>query len=191
MRKFLLFIMCLATFTSLLAQRTIMHCGQLVDVKNLQLLKEMTIVTEGNKIVEVVKGYKNATAGEKLIDLKSKTVMPGLIDMHVHLESETNPGRYMETFTFNPADYAYQSVVFAERTLMTGFTAVRDLGGSGVNISLRNAINKGLTKGPRVYTAGKSIATTGGHADPTNGYRRDLMGDPGPDAGVVNGADEA
>lgn len=191
MRKFLLFIMCLVVVTTLLAQRTIMHCGQLVDVKNLQLLKEMTIVTEGNKIVEVVKGYKNVTAGEKLIDLKSKTVMPGLIDMHVHLESETNPGRYMETFTFNPADYAYQSVVFAERTLMTGFTAVRDLGGSGVNISLRNAINKGLIKGPRVYTAGKSIATTGGHADPTNGYRRDLMGDPGPDAGVVNGADEA
>ena len=128
MRKLLFFIVCLATLSTTFAQKTLIHCGQLVDVKNLQLLKEMTIVTEGNKIVEVVKGYKNATAGEKLIDLKSKTVMPGLIDMHVHLESETNPGRYMETFTFNPADYAYQSVVFAERTLMTGFTAVRDLG---------------------------------------------------------------
>lgn len=191
MRKMLSLIVGVLILSAATSQRNVIHCGQMVDVRNLQLLKEMTIITEGNKIVDVLKGYAVAGAGDKVIDLKSKTVMPGLIDMHVHMESETNPGKYMETFTFNPADYAYQSVVFAERTLMTGFTAVRDLGGSGVNISLRNAINKGLIKGPRVYTAGKSIATTGGHADPTNGYRRDLMGDPGPEAGVVNGPDEA
>lgn len=191
MRKILLAFICVCMLSAVKAQKTIIHCGQLVDVKTLQLLKEMTIIIEGNKILDVQKGYTAGASADKVVDLKSKTVMPGLIDMHVHMESETNPGKYMETFTFNPADYAYQSVVFAERTLMTGFTAVRDLGGSGVNISLRNAINKGLIKGPRVYTAGKSIATTGGHADPTNGYRRDLMGDPGPDAGVVNGADEA
>jgi imidazolonepropionase-like amidohydrolase len=117
--------------------------------------------------------------------------MPGWIDMHVHMEHETNPNRYMETFTMNPADYAFQSVRFSEITLMSGFTTVRDLGGSGVNIALRNAINKGWIKGPRIYTAGKSIATTGGHADPTNGYRKDMMGDPGPAEGVVNGPDEA
>jgi len=74
---------------------------------------------------------------------------------------------------------------------MTGFTTVRDLGGSGVNIALRNAINRKLVKGPRVFTAGKAIATTGGHADPTNGYRRDLMGDPGPEQGVINGVEDA
>lgn len=191
MRKLLLLLFTACLATTILAQRTIIHCGQLVDVKNLQLLKEMSIITEGNKIIDVQKGYAPVTAQDKLIDLKNRTVMPGLIDMHVHLESETNPNRYMETFTFNPADYAFQSVVFAEKSLMAGFTSVRDLGGSGVNISLRNAINKGLIKGPRVYTAGKSIATTGGHADPTNGYRRDLMGDPGPAAGVINGPDEA
>ncbi|GAC1440407.1 MAG: amidohydrolase family protein [Sediminibacterium sp.] len=116
--------------------------------------------------------------------------MPGLIDMHVHLESETNPNNYLNGFTWNTSDYAFQSVVFAERTLMSGFTSVRDLGGSGVNISLRNAINKDWVKGPRVYTAGKSIATTGGHADPTNNYRKDLMGDPGPKEGVVNGVED-
>lgn len=191
MKKLLCFGFAIFMVSLSMAQRTLIYCGQMVDVKNLQLLKEMTIAIEGNKIVDVIKGYSAANPGDKIIDLKSKTVMPGLIDMHVHLESETNPGKYMETFTYNPADYAFQSVVFAERTLMTGFTAVRDLGGSGVNISLRNAINKGLVKGPRVYTAGKSIATTGGHADPTNGYRRDLMGDPGPEAGVINGVDEA
>ena len=121
-------------------------------------------------------GFREAATG-KLVDLKTRTVTPGWMDMHVHIEHETSPTRYMETFTLNPADFAFQSVKFAETTLLTGFTTVRDLGGSGVNISLRNAINKGIIKGPRVYTAGKSIATTGGHADPTNGYRKDLMGD--------------
>jgi len=189
MRPILTALLCIS-ISFALAQRTIIHCGQLIDVKAGTVLKEMSIVIDGNKISDVQKGYTTAGANDKLIDLKNRTVMPGLIDMHVHLETETNPNRYMETFTFNPADYAFQSVVFAERTLMIGFTTVRDLGGSGVNISLRNAINKGLIKGPRVFTAGKAIATTGGHADPTNGDRRDLMGDPGPEAGVANGPDE-
>ncbi|NCI47477.1 metal-dependent hydrolase family protein [Sediminibacterium soli] len=191
MRKQLLFVVTAMMMGSVLfAQRTIIHCGQLVDARRNEILKEMSIIVDGNKVTEVQKGYTAAMGTDRTIDLKSKTVMPGLIDMHVHMETETNPNKYMETFTFNPADYAYQSVLFAERTLMAGFTSVRDLGGSGVNLSLRNAINKGLIKGPRVYTAGKSIATTGGHADPTNGYRRDLMGDPGPAQGVVNGVED-
>lgn len=177
-------------FNHVIAQKTIIHCGQLIDVKAGQVLKEMTIEIEGNKIMNVVKGYSPA-GSNTVIDLKNRTVMPGLIDSHVHIEHETSPTRYMETFTFNPADYAFQSVVFAERTLMIGFTTVRDLGGTGVNISLRNAISRNLIKGPRIITAGKSIATTGGHADPTNGYRKDLMGDPGPGAGVINGPEDA
>ena len=75
-------------------------------------------------------------------------------------------------------------------TLLAGFTTVRDLGGTGVNTALRNAINKGQIDGPRIYSAGKSLATTGGHADPTNGWKKDLMGDPGPKQGVVNGVDD-
>lgn len=174
----------------LLSQRTILHCGKFIDVTKGRVLTEYSIIVEGNTITDVQAGYTKPAGTDKVIDLKTKTVLPGLIDCHVHMEHETSATRYMETFTFNPADYAFQSVVYAERTLMTGFTTVRDLGGSGVNISLRNAINKRLIKGPRIYTAGKSIATTGGHADPTNGYRSDLMGDPGPAAGVANGADE-
>ena len=112
------------------------------------------------------------------------------MDMHVHMEGETSPNRYLGTFYINPPDIAFRSVPIAERTLMAGFTTVRDLGGSGVNISLRNAINKGQVKGPRIFTAGKSIGTTGGHADPTNGYRKDLMGDPGPDVGVMNSEED-
>jgi imidazolonepropionase-like amidohydrolase len=174
----------------LLSQRTILHCGKLIDVTKGQVLTEYSIIVEGNTITDVLAGFTKPSGADKVIDLKNKTVLPGLIDCHVHLEHETSPTRYMETFTYNPADYAFQSVVYAERTLMTGFTTVRDLGGTGVNISLRNAINKKLIKGPRIFTAGKTIATTGGHADPTNGFRNDLMGDPGPAAGVANGADE-
>ena len=112
------------------------------------------------------KGFQNSTSDQDLIiDLKNKTVLPGLIDMHVHLELESNPNRYLEKFTLNEADIAFQSTVFAKRTLLAGFTTVRDLGGSGVNTALRNAINKGVVDGPRIYSAGKSLATTGGHAD--------------------------
>jgi imidazolonepropionase-like amidohydrolase len=189
MRKLLILLLLVAPFT-LLAQKTILHCGKLIDVTKGQVLTQQSIIIEGNKIAAVLAGYATAAAGDKVIDLKDKTVMPGLIDCHVHLEHETNPNRYMETFTYNPADYAFLSVVFSQRTLMAGFTTVRDLGGTGVNISLRNAINKKLIVGPRVYTAGKTIASTGGHADPTNGFRKDLMGDPGPADGVANGPDE-
>jgi imidazolonepropionase-like amidohydrolase len=111
--------------------------------------------------------------------------------MHVHLESQSNPQAYLNRFTKNEADIAFQAVGYAENTLMAGFTTVRDLGGTGVNIALRNAINKGLIKGPRIFTAGKAIATTGGHADPTNGRKSALMGDPGPKEGVVNSIDDA
>lgn len=169
------------------AQKTIIYCGQLIDVKTLQVQKEMSIIITGNTITEVQKGYAKAEASDKIIDLKSKTVMPGLMDMHVHVEEETSPTRYIEGFTKNPSDRAYVAIGLVQKDFMAGFTTLRDLGGSGVNISLRNAINKGLVVGPRIYTAGKSLATTGGHADPTNNYREDLMGDPGPAEGVVNG----
>lgn len=189
MRK-LFFLSLLLAPLSLLAQRTVIYCGQLIDTKNMKALNNMTIIVEGNIITDVVTGYATAAKTDKVIDLKNKTVMPGWMDMHVHVEEETNPNLYMERFTANPPDIAFQSLRYADRTLMAGFTTVRDLGGSGVNISLRNAINKGYVKGPRIFTAGKSIATTGGHADPTNGYRKNLMGDPGPENGVVNGPDD-
>jgi imidazolonepropionase-like amidohydrolase len=182
-----LFLICTVSF----AQQTILHCGKLIDVKNNKVLENMSIIVEGNKIVDVKDGFITASAGQKIIDLKHSTVMPGLMDMHVHMESQTRKGAVADRFIENPADIAFESVGYANATLMAGFTTVRDLGGSGVNIALRNAINKREVIGPRIYTAGKSIATTGGHADPTNGYRRDLMGDPGPKEGVINGADEA
>ena len=173
------------------AQKTIVYCGKLIDVVNSRTLSEMTIVVQGSKVEDVIKGYAVAAAGDQVIDLKNRTVMPGLIDMHVHLEGETAKGGAIDRFLLNPADLAFNSTTFARVTLLAGFTTVRDLGGTGVNVALRNAINKGTVVGPRIFTAGKSIATTGGHADPTNGYRKDLMGNPGPAEGVINGPDDA
>jgi imidazolonepropionase-like amidohydrolase len=173
------------------AQRTLIHCGRLIDGKNKEVASQVTIVVEGNKIVSLDKGFSKPAKEEKLVDLSKKTVMPGLIDMHVHLEGETSKDQFLKRFTLNDADIAFQSTVYAKKTLMAGFTMVRDCGGTGVNISLRNAINQGIVIGPRVFAAGKSIATTGGHADPTNGSRKELMGDPGPKEGVINGPEDA
>jgi imidazolonepropionase-like amidohydrolase len=179
-------------FTSLtFAQRTLIHCGNLIDGKANVVHSQMTLIIESNKITSVEKGFTTPGASDKLIDLSKKTVMPGLIDLHVHIEGETSKDQALQRFTLNKADVAFRSTVIAKKTLMAGFTTVRDLGGSGVNVSLRNAINQGLVVGPRVITAGKSIATTGGHADPTNGFREDLMGDPGPKEGVINSPEEA
>lgn len=172
------------------AQKTMIHCGRLIDAVSNTVLTMRTIVTEGNKITEVKSGYAEPGPGDKLVDLKNSTVLPGLMDMHVHIESQTKKNAQAETLNTEPQDIAFRAVNYANITLMAGFTTVRDLGGTGVNISLRNAINNGTTIGPRIYTAGKSIATTGGHADPTNGLKKLWSGDPGPIDGVVNGADE-
>jgi len=184
---FLLFIS-----SVIFAQDTYIHCGKLVDTKKGIVLKEMTIVVTDNKISAVENGYRNSeSSGDLVIDLKNKTVLPGMIDMHVHLELQMSPSRYLDKFTMNKADIAFESIKYASVTLLAGFTTVRDLGGTGVNISLRDAINEGKIDGPRIITSGKSLATTGGHADPTNGYRDDLMGDPGPKEGVINGVEDA
>jgi imidazolonepropionase-like amidohydrolase len=173
------------------AQRQLIHCGQLIDGKNKEIQNQVTIVVEGTQIVAIEKGFTKPVKDDKVIDLSKKTVMPGLIDMHVHMESETSKDALVKRFTLNEADIAFQSTIYAKKTLMAGFTTVRDCGGSGVNISLRNAVNQGTIVGPRIFTAGKSIASTGGHADPTNGARKDLMGDPGPKEGVINSEEDA
>lgn len=177
--------------TTAIAQRTLIHAGNLMDVKSGSMSSNVTIVVQGNTIAAIEQGFTNPRQGDTVVDLKNRTVMPGLIDMHVHLETETSKDGTLMRYTSNEADVAYRSTLYARRTLAAGFTTVRDLGGSNVNTALRNAVNAGTVMGPRIISVGKSIATTGGHADPTNGYRRDLMGDPGPRDGVVNSPEEA
>ena len=173
------------------AQPTYLHCGRLIDGISDQPRSEMTVVVDSNRIVSVEKGFTEPPPGAQRIDLTQKTVLPGLIDLHVHIQNQSSRDNYSKGFRLNEADVALQAVPYARATLMAGFTTVRDLGGDGVNIALRNAINAGHIDGPRIFTAGKTIATTGGHADPTNGVRKELMGDPGPAEGVINGPDEA
>lgn len=177
--------------TALSGQLTYLHCGNLIDCTDEQVRGNSTIIIEGNTIKDVQEGWTKAPAGATVVDLKSQTVMPGWTDMHVHIEGESSPTRYLERFTLNKADVALRATVYTQRTLMAGFTGVRDLGGSGVNVSLQKAIQQGFVLGPRIYTAEKAIGTTGGHADPTNGVREDLKGDPGPAEGVINSAEDA
>ena len=190
--KLLLNFLVLLITTITIGQNTYLYCGKLIDTKNGKVLTNKTIIVSGKKIIAVEDGFSQPKSAEDIvIDLKTKTVMPGLIDMHVHLENEYNPKVYLNRFTDNDADIAFKSAVYAKETLNAGFTTVRDLGGTGVNISLRNAINSGLVDGPRIFTAGKIISSTGGHGDPTNGMRKDLTGDPGPREGVINSVDDA
>lgn len=191
MPKNLILLVALALSSTLTAQNYYIHAGRLIDTQNGKLVTNKTIVVSDGLITSVEDGFASQTESFQLIDLSSKTVLPGFIDMHVHIESETNPNQYLKEFTDNTADVAFESVGFAKTTLMAGFTTVRDLGGIGVNLALRDAINAGKIDGPRILTAGKSIGTTGGHADPTNGMKDELMGDPGPDEGVINGVDDA
>ncbi|WP_026232034.1 metal-dependent hydrolase family protein [Neolewinella persica] len=190
-RTYLLFCLafCLPMFT-FAQSTTYLHCGRILDGVGGQQTNR-TIVVEDGKIVRVADGFLGAAAGAKTVDLKQATVMPGFIDLHVHVESELNPKAYMERFTMDPSFVALRATSYMRKTIEAGFTTVRDLGGSGVNISLRDAINAGYVVGPRIFTAEKAIATTGGHADPSNGRNKELSFDAGPEAGVINSADEA
>jgi len=174
------------------AEVTAVQCGHVFDASNAKLLGAHTVVIEGNRIRELHAGNV-VIEGATAIDLSQQTCLPGLIDMHVHLSGQTSAQAYSEGFRLNPEDFAFRSVGYAERTLLAGFTSVRDLGGN-VALSLRNAIDQGLVRGPRINAAGKSIATTGGHADPLNGVNRDILhafGYPGPEDGVISGPIEA
>jgi imidazolonepropionase-like amidohydrolase len=178
--------------TPALAETIALQCGDVFESKSARLVGARTIVTSDGRISQVLPG-RVAVPGARAVDLVGHTCMPGWIDLHVHLASESNPRAYEERFRLDDVDFAFRAVGYADKTLRAGFTTVRDLGGE-VTLKLRDAINAGVVKGPRIYAAGKSIATTGGHADPTNGMNSQLsfvLGTPGPTEGVVNGADDA
>ena len=192
MNKLILLCVFFFSLQVLVAQNSFILCGKLLNVENGELESEKTIVVHENKIINIFDGYvQPRNKIDKIINLKDKVVMPGLIDMHVHIEQESSTKTRLNKYILNEADIAFNATMYAKSTLLSGFTTVRDLGGSGVNISLKRAIASNKVTGPRILTAGKSLATTGGHADPTNGSSRKLLGDPGPKEGVVNSVSDA
>lgn len=169
-----------------------LHCGKLFDSRAGRILGAHTVVIRDGKVAQVRAG-RAEVADARAIDLPGHTCMAGWTDLHVHLGSQSSPQSYSEGFRLDDVDFAFRSVGYAEKTLLAGFTSVRDLGGQ-VTPHLRDAINQGLVRGPRIWAAGKSIATTGGHADPTNGYSNTLshlLGPPGPTEGVINSIEDA
>lgn len=177
--------------SNLIIADTLLHVGNLIDTDSGDITKAVTIRVIGNEISEVTKGYANPNKNDQVINLKQSFVLPGFMDMHVHLAQEYVPKAERES-KIEPEYRALFAANAASKTLMAGFTSVRNLGDGGMEtISLREAIRKGLAIGPRIFTSGKTIATTGGHGDPTNGMPKDNYSPPTPEEGVIDSPEEA
>ena len=188
--KLIMFVLSLQTTFS--CAETIIHAGRLIDGEQERVRSEVSIVIDGGRIQRIMDGYLPGQGSDRIIRLTEHTVLPGLMDMHTHLIAQHSKDSYTEKFFMDQADFALRSTTYARATVMAGFTTVRDLGDNGVNsVALRKGIDQGWFPGPRIFTSGKSLATTGGHADPTNAIRGEFRRDPGPVEGVINGADDA
>lgn len=152
--------------------------GQLLDQPGKPVRGASTIVVRNGKIADILAGHTAAPAGATLVDLKDRFVLPGLIDSHVHLESDAGGNASLiEEVTSSPATTAYRAAVNARKTLLAGFTTVRNLGdSSGATLALRDAIAAGELPGPRIIDAGRPISTTSGHMDGTLSLAEELHG---------------
>ncbi|WP_220463250.1 amidohydrolase family protein [Colwellia sp. BRX10-4] len=148
------------------AQQTLINASAYLDVKNGEIIKNVAVLIDGNKIVQVGKQGKVKTEqGASIINLKGKTLMPGLMDMHVHLNSDAEDNFLAAKGNSVPRQ-TVKAVKNAKKTLLAGFTTVRNLGASGYSvIGVRDGINAGEVPGPRIWAAGHSISITGGHCD--------------------------
>ena len=179
------------SISALINADTLLHVGNLLDTNNGEISKAVTIRIKGNKILEVTKGYATPKKNDEIVNLKQSYVLPGFMDMHVHLAQEYVPKAERRS-KIEPEYRVLFAANAASKTLMAGFTSVRNLGDGGMEtISLRDAIKEGLVIGPRIFTSGKTIATTGGHGDPTNGMPKDNYSPPSPEEGVVDSPEDA
>ena len=166
--------------TSVAAQTTdvvtVIHAGKLLDKPGNPPRGPSTLIIRNGKIAELLSGHQPGPAGATLIDLKDKFVLPGLIDSHVHLDSDAGGNAALiEAVTDSPARAAYRAAGNAKKTLMAGFTTVRNMGdGTGATLALRDAVAAGELPGPRIIDAGRSISTTSGHMDATLSVSEDL-----------------
>jgi imidazolonepropionase-like amidohydrolase len=173
---------------------TVVQCGSVLVIPGQAPRGETTLVVHDGGISEVLNGIvapdqvmAGKTGAVELIDLRDKFVLPGLVDLHVHLTAEYTADTRLRRVTEDEADVALRGAMFARRTLEAGFTTVRDLGGSAAVFALRDGIANGWVPGPRMFVAGSALTITGGHADRTSGYRDDLFDPPGPYQGVADG----
>lgn len=174
------------------AADTLIHAGRLIDGESDRATTERTVRIAGEVITAIENGYTAPVDGDVVIDMTNSTVMPGLMDTHVHLTGEYSANSNLNRFVLNEADYAFDAAKHARRTLNAGFTVVRNLGDAfNVTIALRKAIASGDVPGPMIFSAGTSIASTGGHGDGTNGWAAHFDADPGPKNGVVNSVEDA
>ncbi len=156
---------------------TLIHAGELLAVPGQPPARNKTIVVENDRIVAVRDGFVDVDSVEgdaTVIDLSDQFVLPGLMDMHVHLQGEMGPHRDRDALRMSDQLMQMQSIHYAMNTLMAGFTTVRDVGSSPQEMyALRDAINNGWIDGPRIIAAG-GVGITGGHAD-ISGVSPDLM----------------
>jgi imidazolonepropionase-like amidohydrolase len=156
---------------------SVIHAGTLLAVPGQAPRRNVSIIVRGRRIAEVRDGFVDLP-GARIVDLRTQYVLPGLIDMHVHLRDlDDRLQARLRASTLDNEDYAYIAQRNARVTLLAGFTTVRDLGGNPrLTLSLRDAINAGQITGPTIYAAGQGISVSGGHGDARNGLNRDLYG---------------
>ncbi len=175
-RKITALLLGVSTLT-LQAETTVIYAGQLLAVADQPPLKEQTIVINDNKITAVTDGYSAANGFDSdttFIDLKDRFVLPGLMDMHVHLQGELSPSNTEDSLKMSTELMAMRSTHYGKKTLMAGFTTVRDLGSDTQSMyAYRDAVNRGWVDGPRIIAAG-TIGITGGHMD-ASGMKHDLL----------------
>ncbi|MEE8199823.1 MAG: amidohydrolase family protein [Candidatus Acidoferrales bacterium] len=173
--------------TAAAQQVTVVRAARMLDVESGRIVRNAVVVIEGGRIKSV--GQADIPENAQTIDLGDLTLLPGLIDMHVHLTGQLSPDSFARIGRETAVDAALQGVLYARRTLLAGFTTVRNTGSEGfADVSLMRAIDRGFVVGPRIWPAAHGLSITGGHGD-ASGFAPGLL-EGGPEEGIADGVDE-
>src|SRR6201993_2048665 len=194
-----LILLCFGVSALAADQPVVLKAARMFDGKSNALVQNAVVIVQGDKIVDAGSNLPIPN-GAQVIDLGDATLSPGFMDAHTHLTADFSGNyneRRLQEVDLNVSEHAIRATAFARATVEAGFTTVRDLGsrlvGSHefVDVALRNSINKGVVVGPRMLVATKGIGDTGGHFDPTSGFRDFLFGrEPDYTDGIADGPDE-